>query len=109
MRRFSRSPIEAACAVLAAAGIALLVQNPLSAPPRAAGSDPAVTDAPTPAMEVNRALKGDRLRVIVRPEGAEPFDVQAPAPSTPSGPLPDGCESAFGPISPATKPALCVT
>jgi len=91
---------------LAAAGIAFLVQNPLSAPPRAAGS---ATVAPAPSMEVNRALKGDRMRVIVRPEGAEPFDVRAPAPTAPSRALPDGCESAFGPISPATKPARCVT
>jgi len=108
MRRYSRSPIKAACAVLAAAGIAFLVQNPLGVSPRAEGSDPtAAMVAPTLPMEVNRALKGDRLRVILRPEGAEPFDVQAP--SEPGRPLPDGCESAFGPISPATKPARCVT
>jgi hypothetical protein len=108
MRRYSRSPIKAACAVLAAAGIAVLVQNPFEVR-RAAGFEPAAaTVAPTTPMEVNRALKGDRLRVILRPEGAEPFGVQAP-PSEPSRPLPDGCESALGPISPVTKPARCVT
>jgi hypothetical protein len=109
MRQYSRSPVKAVSAVLAAASIAFLVQNPLGAPPRAAGSDPAATVAPTLPVDVNRALKGDRLRVILRPEGAEPFDVQAPAPAEPGRPLPDGCESAFGPISPATKPARCVT
>jgi hypothetical protein len=110
MRRFSGSPIKAACAVLTAAGIAFLAQNPLSAPPQAAGSDPAAAAvAPISPMEVNRALKGDRLRVILRPEGAEPFDVQAPPATVPGRALPDGCESAFGPINPGTKPARCVT
>jgi hypothetical protein len=77
-----------------------VLQIPLGLPQHAAGSNPAATPAAsTPPIEVNRALKGDRLRV--------PFDVQAP--SGPNRPLPDGCESAFGPINPTTKPARCVT
>jgi hypothetical protein len=52
------------------------------------GSDTVITDT------VNRASKGDRLRVIVRPPGAEPFNVQAPPDSRPKAP--DGCEPAFG-------------
>jgi hypothetical protein len=43
---------------------------------------------------VNRASKGDRLRVIVRPPDAAPFEVQRPGGSAPK--LLDGCESAFG-------------
>jgi hypothetical protein len=94
---------------LAAGCIAFVLQIPLAAPQRAA-TDPAATSVPkTSPIEVNRTLKGDRLRVIIRPDGAEPFDVQVP--SEPNRPLqlPDGCESAFGPINPATKPARCVT
>jgi hypothetical protein len=59
---------------------------------------------------VNRASKGDRLRVIVRPPGAEPFNVQAPRDTRPK-PL-DGCEPAFGPMdhSPAAGLAQdCIT
>jgi hypothetical protein len=59
---------------------------------------------------MNRTLKGDRLRVIARPAGTEPFGVQLPAPATPQ--LADGCESAFGPIAPVTVAPMaqrCVT
>jgi hypothetical protein len=94
---------------LAAACVTLVLEFPFGMLKPVVSPDPAAA-APqtlTPPMEFNRALKGDRLRVIKRPEGAEPFDVQVP--DAPSRPLPDGCESAFGPISPSTKPARCVT
>jgi hypothetical protein len=45
--------------------------------------------------------------VIVRPDGGDPPDVQLPR--NPSRPLPDGCESAFGSILPATTASRCVT
>jgi hypothetical protein len=50
--------------------------------------DPGIADT------VNRASKGDRMRVIVRPPDTAPFEVQMPGNSSPK-PL-DGCESAFG-------------
>jgi hypothetical protein len=100
MRRLSRSPTQILSAVLVAAGITAVVQVSLGMPQDAAGSHPATaTVPPTRPIEVNRALKGDRLRA--------PVDVRAP--SAPNRPLPDGCESAFGPINPSTKPARCVT
>jgi hypothetical protein len=73
-------------------------------PTPGASPDPAITDT------VNRASKGDRLRVIVRPPDAAPFEVQMPGGSSPK-PL-DGCESAFGHMdhSPAARLAQnCVT
>jgi hypothetical protein len=99
MRRLSRSPIKVLSAVLAAAGITAVVQVPLGIPHAAGSNPPATSVSPRPPIEVNRALKGDRLRV--------PFDVQAP--TAPNRPLPDGCESAFGPINPSAKPSRCVT
>jgi hypothetical protein len=66
--------------------------------------------APRTFDTVNRTLKGDRLRVIVRPAGARPFDVQQPVPARPQ--MTDGCESAFGPVAPATIAHMaqrCVT
>jgi hypothetical protein len=77
------------------------------APKPDAGFSGQASDAIT---TVNRASKGDRLRVIVRPPDAKPFEVQAPHDARP-GP-PDGCESAFGQLdhSPAAKLAQdCVT
>jgi hypothetical protein len=55
---------------------------------------------------VNRALKGDRLRVIIRPPDAAPLR---------GGPIPellDGCESAIGRVNTSRKAKLaqsCVT
>ena len=69
-----------------------------------------VSATPAVADTVNRATKGDRLRVIVRPPGAEPFDVQMPAKPRPQ--LLDGCESILAQTdhSPAAKlPRDCVT
>ena len=99
MRRLSRSPGKLLSAVLAAAAITAVLQLPFGLPQHAAGSSPPTAVSPMGPIEVNRALKGDRLRV--------PFDVQAP--TAPTRSLPDGCESAFGPINPSTKPARCVT
>jgi hypothetical protein len=50
--------------------------------------DPGIADT------VNRASKGNRLRVIVRPPDTTPFEVQMPGKSIPKSL--DGCESAFG-------------
>jgi hypothetical protein len=58
---------------------------------------------------VNRTLKGDSLRVIVRPAGTEPFGARLPGPASQPA---DGCESAFGPVGPASVPSMaqrCVT
>jgi len=106
MRQHHRFPLGTVTAVLAATCIALVLQVPLGMPHPAASPEPAAAAPQTPRMEFNRTLKGDRLRVIVRPDGAEPFDVKVP-----DGPdrMPDGCESALGPINPSTKPARCVT
>ena len=79
----------------------------------AAGSPAAAsTIAPIVPNEVNRTLKGDRQRVIVLPDGAEPFDVQVPPPkANPKPQLPDGCETALSRTSPTpgARPARCVT
>jgi hypothetical protein len=104
--------IGAGSAVLVALcfAFALEVSRELTRPGHAARLDPASsTGEPAIPADVNRALKGDRLRVIARPDGAESFDVQAPP--QPKPPLPDGCESAFGPInpSPSARPARCAT
>ena len=55
-----------------------------------ASAEPKISDT------VNRTSKTDRLRVIVRPPDAEPFEVQGPARPPPK--LLDGCESAFSPM-----------
>ena len=73
-------------------------------------SDPTVN---TVINTVNRAAKGDRLRTIVRPPDAEPFEVQAPTPRPDVRPRPpDGCESAFGQLDRSSVAKLaqdCVT
>ena len=59
---------------------------------------------------VNRTSKGDRLRVIVRPPDAAPFEVREPAGSSPKSL--DGCESVFGPMDQSSAARLaqsCVT
>jgi hypothetical protein len=66
--------------------------------------------APRTSDSVNRAAKGDRLRVIVRPEGGESLKSRTPMESAPR--LTDGCESALGPIVRSPAAALiqrCVT
>ena len=108
----SRFLIEAASAVVGALCVAFVLEVPLGPSPVAQGRETAMAPRPaptiqTPGTQVNRTLKGDRLRVIVRPDGGEPPDVQLPR--SPSQPLPDGCESASGPIVPATTASRCVT
>jgi hypothetical protein len=49
---------------------------------------------------VDRAHKSDRLRVVPRPSGAEPFDVRLPRSPRPAL---DGCESSFSSISQSSK------
>jgi hypothetical protein len=70
------------------------------------GLEPGISDT------VNRASKGDRMRVIVRPPDSAPFEVQMPG-SSPSPKTTDGCESAFGwrmdQSSPAKGAQRCVT
>jgi hypothetical protein len=87
--------------------IALAIPATLPEPRPAVSGAPAASD-----MEntVNRARKGDRLRVIVRPPETEPFEVQEPGASSPK--LPDGCESGFSPMdqsSAAKRPQRCTT
>ena len=55
---------------------------------------------------VNRALKGDRLRIIIRPPDG------APLRSAPTPELPEGCDSAIGRVRPSSSAKLaqsCVT
>jgi hypothetical protein len=62
------------------------------------------------SVTVNRVSKGDRMRVIVRPPGAAPFEVQVPGSSSPQSQ--DGCESGFGwqmDQTSAAKVERCVT
>jgi hypothetical protein len=95
--------LAAASAVLCFA-VALAIPAVLPQPKIAA---PALSD---PANIVNRTLKGDRLRVIVRPPETEPFEVQGPRTPTPK--LLDGCESGFSPMdqsAAAKRPQRCTT
>jgi hypothetical protein len=97
------SVLGAACAGLCFAA-ALAVSAAMVGPKPGASLDPRISDT------VNRASKGDRLRAIVRPPDAAPFEVQAPERTRPKSL--DGCESAFGQMdhSPAAKLAQsCVT
>lgn len=76
----------------------------------AARGTPAAVSVPRASDSVNRALKGDRLRVIVRPDGGSSLKSRAPAGS--GSQLIDGCESALGPIVHSPAAALiqrCVT
>jgi hypothetical protein len=95
--------------VLGAASAALCFAVTLALPttmvtPKPGTFDTIITDT------VNRASKGDRLRVIIRPPGAEPFDARAPS-DTPPKP-PEGCEPAFGRMDHSPNAALaqdCIT
>jgi hypothetical protein len=99
------SALGAACAALCfAVALALAVPAPIVGPKPDASLEPTISDT------VNRASKGDRLRVIVRPPDAAPFEVKTPEGTGPKSL--DGCESAFGQMdhSPAAKLAQsCVT
>jgi hypothetical protein len=109
MRRPSRFFIETAGTFLAALCVAFVLGNALGPSHGAERRETAVTapEPAPPAIQVNRARKGDRLRVIVRPDGGEPSGVQVPR--NPTRGLRDGCESASGPILPQTEPSRCVT
>jgi hypothetical protein len=72
----------------------------------------ATPETAAPAIQVNGAPKGDWLRgVVLRgtvpPDSGEPPEVQVLR--NPTRALPDGCESASGPMLPATKPSRYVT
>jgi hypothetical protein len=108
MRPSSGYFISVLGAAFAALCFAVALPNPVVAPrPNAGLFDPS---SDTIVNTVNRASKGDRLRVIVRPPDAEPFEVQAPKDTRPRPP--DGCESAFGPMDHSSVAKLaqdCVT
>jgi hypothetical protein len=96
--------VAALCFTVVLALPAAIVGPKPDSSPAPAMSDPRISDT------VNRAPKGDRLRVIVRPPDTEPFEVQVPAGVSPKSL--DGCESAFGHMdhSPAARLAQnCVT
>jgi hypothetical protein len=96
--------------ILAAGIAALCFAAALAVPATIVGSKPDASPDPAISDTVNRGSKGDRLRLIVRPPDAAPFEVHVPA-----GPGPtslDGCESSFGQMdhSPAARLAQnCVT
>jgi hypothetical protein len=96
---FRLALVGAVFAVLSyAVALAALAQRPDS------------SHAPAIGDSVNRAGKGDRLRVIVRPPDAAPPDVKLPGGGNPQ--LLEGCEPILGRMvhSPAAKlPQSCVT
>jgi hypothetical protein len=97
MRLHSAYLTSVAGAALAALCFAIALAIPETTPGPAPGAaKPGASGEPVISDTVNRAIKGDRLRVIVRPPNAEPFEVKGPADSTPK--LLDGCESAFSQI-----------
>jgi ABC-type amino acid transport substrate-binding protein len=105
---FRVSALGAAVAALSFAAALAVPATIVGAKPDSS-LEPRISDTRIPDT-VNRAAKGDRLRVIVRPPGAAPFEVQGPAGSSPKSL--DGCESSFGQMdhSPAAKLAQnCVT
>jgi hypothetical protein len=80
--------------VIGAASAALCFAISLAAPAAIVGPKADASPEPGIVDVVNRSAKGDRLRVIVRPPDAAPFEVQVPPGSSPKSP--DGCESTFG-------------
>jgi hypothetical protein len=81
-------------AAIAALCFTIALAIPETTPAPAPGvAKPGASGEPVMSDTVNRAIKGDRLRIIVRPPDAEPFEVKGPADSSPK--LLDGCESAF--------------
>jgi len=105
---FLVSALGAAVAALSFA-VALAVPATLVGPMPDSSREPRISDTRIPDT-VNRSGKGDRLRVIVWPPGAAPFEVQGPAGSSPKSL--DGCESAFGPMDHSSAAKLaqnCVT
>jgi hypothetical protein len=122
MYRNSRSFTSALGAALTVLSFvfALEISREWTQPSAAAGVDAATSIVQRESRNgVNRSIKGDRQRVIVRPEAAErpeatePFDAQVPRNPGPKArpQMLDGCESPFGPIdqSPTTRIGRCVT
>jgi hypothetical protein len=113
MHPFSSYLVSVLGAAFAALCIVAVLPTPMAAPRPAAGSSNPRSDTDTTATPVNRASKGDRMRIIVRPPGAEPFEVQAPKVHPDVRPRPpDGCESAFGQLDRSSVANLaqdCVT
>jgi hypothetical protein len=115
MHPFSSYLVSVLGAAFAALCIVAVLPTPMAAPRPAAGSSNPRSDTTTDttATPVNRASKGDRMRIIVRPPGAEPFEVQAPKVHPDVRPRPpDGCESAFGQLDRSSVANLaqdCVT
>jgi ABC-type amino acid transport substrate-binding protein len=100
---YALSVLGAGSAMLCFA-VALAVPAASWGPKSGASLEPGISDT------VNRASKGDRLRVIVRPPDAAPFEVHEPAGSRPKSL--DGCESVFGPMDQSSTARLaqsCVT
>jgi hypothetical protein len=111
MRPFSAYSLSVLGAAFAALCIVAALPAPMVAPRPDAGLHNLRSD--TTVTTVNRAAKGDRLRTIVRPPDAEPFEVQAPNAHPDVRPRPpDGCESAFGQLDHSSVAKLaqdCVT
>src|SRR5260221_1776921 len=102
------SVIGAASAALCFA-VALAIPASIAGPKPDAGAGPRTFDTEVHPT-VNRDSKGDRLRVIVRPPDAAPFEGRAPERSSPNSL--DGCESVFGQMdhsSAAKRAQRCVT
>jgi hypothetical protein len=96
--------------VLGAASATLCFAAALALTPAGVGPRPDSSREPGISGTVNRALKGDRLRVIVRPPDAAPFEVREPTGARPKSM--DGCESVFGPMDESPRARLaqrCVT
>jgi hypothetical protein len=96
-----------------AASAALCFAAALAIPASIAGPKPDAGAGPIDIgvhHTVNRDSKGDRLRVIVRPPDAAPFEGRVPAGSEQKSL--DGCESAFGQLDHSSVAKLaqkCVT
>jgi hypothetical protein len=105
MRFRSTFRLALAGSVFAALSFAVALALPIAQEQRPeSGHASAIRDS------VNRASKGDRLRVIVRPPDAAPPDVKLPDGGNPQ--LLEGCEPILGRMvhSPAAKLAQsCVT
>jgi hypothetical protein len=92
---------------LGAASAVLSFAIALAVPAASPGATPDTSRDSGVFGTVNRASKGDRMRVIVRPPDSAPFEVKMPG-----GPSQDGCESGFGwqmDQTSAAKVERCVT
>ncbi len=95
---------------LGAASAVLCFAVALAVPAASPGFKPDASRDSGISETVNRASKGDRMRVIVRPPESAPFEVEMPGGSSPKSQ--DGCESGFGwqmDQTSAAKVERCVT